>query len=101
MGDGKLREVSLDELQPGMVLRLVGSNGEVAPFSDYVVTYVFSSKSHHVESTFNVIRPYAYEHLGGELHSVERMDGLSERSLGLFRLVLLDSGKPYMMTLTK
>ena len=93
MTDGKLRKVeSVSELKPGMVLRPLDTNGYVSPFSDVVVTKVYK----HADSMwFDVVRPYAFAHYGGELHSVEKVGMLSARSLGRYHLVLLASGKPY------
>jgi hypothetical protein len=97
--DGNVCKVSIEELKVGMVLRPIQSDGSVAPFTDVVITYVARHEDDPALTSFDVVRPYAFAHLGGELHSVETVRFLRKSSLDRYRLVTLASGKPYMMHL--
>lgn len=94
--DGNTRVAAITEILPGMILRPIQSDGSVAPFTDVVVTKTYID---HGETRFDVVRPYAFSHIGGELHSVEKVNYLSAHSLTRYQLVLEASGKAYMMDL--
>jgi hypothetical protein len=95
--DGNTRRAtSITEIVPGMILRPIQSDGSVSPFSDVVVTKTYID---HGETRFDVARPYAFSHFGGELHGVEKVAYLSISSLIRYHIVLKASGKPYMMDL--
>ena len=96
--DGNLRNVSIDEIVPGMLLRSVNSDGSSAPFSDVVVTKVYIE---HGEKRFDADRPYAFNHFGGALHGSENVKYLGINSLKFYKLIMLASGKPYMMNISR
>ena len=98
--DGNTRAVTVDDIAPGVILRPVDSNGYTAPFSDVVVTSVYTDAIYN-DMRFDVVRPYAFAHYNGELHSVEKIGYLSAYSLSRFRLVMLASGKPYTCIIGK
>lgn len=93
--DGHTRLASIREIEPGMVLRDVQSDGSIPPFSDMVVTKVYTTLG---TPMFDASRPYAVGAANGELMSVERLTGLTDHQLGHFQLVLTASGKPCKLT---
>lgn len=71
-------------LEHGTVLRMVNSDGSVAPFSDYIVINVKYGQIH-------MVRPYA-------MQKYELFVASFDRVMSHFRLVTLASGKPYIVS---
>lgn len=96
--DGNLRVATMEDIKPGVLLRRVNSDGSTPPFSDVVVMKTYID---HGEPRFDVGRPFAFSHYGGELHGVEKITYLGEKSLTNYHLILLASGEPYTCILDR
>ncbi len=89
--DGRTRPATKDDIQEGVILRSVDSNGYSYPFSDMVVTGIYKEDDGSI--TFDAARPFAFAHFGGEVHSVERIGCISTVETR-YHVVLMASGKP-------
>ncbi len=98
-GDGHIRDIEIKDVAVGMVLRGLNQDGSVAPFSDVVVTKVYTSSSG--DKVFDMVRPFAFSHLGSELHSVERLGHCGARTLERYKLVMNSRGNPYLMDISR
>ena len=79
-------------LEHGTVLRLVNSDGSVAPFSDYIVINVKYGQILNVKyGQIHMVRPYA-------MQKYELFVASFDRVMSHFRLVTLASGKPYIVS---
>lgn len=88
--DGHLIPIgAAKDLALGSVVRMLNSDGSVAPFSDAIVTEIEAD-------CIRLYRPYARlvketPQKGAEEYAI------THRQLGNYRLVTLASGKPYIM----
>lgn len=98
--DGHTRLATAADIQPGVILRRVNADGSVPVFSDMVVLRRYTERG---EDRFDLGRPYAFAHYGGELHGVERINNLGVDSLARsqYHVVLLASGKVYTCILDR
>jgi hypothetical protein len=89
MGDGKVRDITENDLFYGTILRMVNDDGTYPPFADcYIVgTIVRLDRSICV----NLVRPYN----GGEEHFAFIYKGTLPSN---YKVVLTDRGEPYKVS---
>jgi hypothetical protein len=91
--DGSVRSVKREDLRPGVVLRMVHSDGTSAAFSDCVIVRVESDMIH-------LVRPMGWA--DGTVNA-ERFPALTSSVLegggshDYFKTVLLSTGEPYTL----
>ena len=85
--DGTMSRVLASEVKPGAVLRMVGKEGQVCPFSDFLV---LSVKSNGNEIMVQMERPYAFVS-GAGTTSPTLLMGSEKLEVSLKRLIEKDS----------
>lgn len=85
--DGKTRELTVEDMVPGAVIRLHQTDDVVAPFSDCVVIDRVAGNPGHYPPEWNVARPHP---LGTDRFTVP------ETHLKHFRAVLGSRGQLYL-----
>ncbi len=99
MADGRMRKMNSLDIVPGAVVRMVGEQGEVAPFSDSIILgWRPVAGERHVK----LARPMAWAATGDShstlLLSCEEYEITANRLVETHHVVLTDRGELYTMT---